>query len=98
MENILYRAFLAGLGAIALTREKAEAFVEELVQKGEVARPEKAKVVDELLKRAEEQERALLERLGKVITRVLQDMDLPTKQDIQALEKRLETIEKKLSK
>ncbi len=98
MEKTLYRAFLAGLGAIALTREKAEAFVEELVQKGEVARPEKAKVVDELLKRAEEQERALLERLGKVITRVLQDMDLPTKQDIQALEKRLERIEKKLSK
>lgn len=96
MEGILYKAFLAGLGAISLTREKAEAFVDELIKKGEVARPERAKVVDELLKRAEEQEKALMERLGRVVTKVLQEMDLPTKEDLRAIEKRLDAIEKKI--
>jgi polyhydroxyalkanoate synthesis regulator phasin len=96
MDGILYRAFLAGLGALALTREKAEAFVDELVKKGEVAMPEKAKAVEDLLKKAEEQERALMERIGKAVTKALQEMDLPTKQDLENIHRRLEEIERKL--
>ncbi|MDZ7374642.1 MAG: phasin family protein [candidate division KSB1 bacterium] len=96
MEGLLYRTFLAGLGAIAMTREKVEALVDELVKKGEVAAPEKAKAVEELLRKAEEQEKAIMDRIGKAVTRALQEMDLPTKQDLEDIRKRLEEIEKKL--
>ncbi|HFE53089.1 MAG TPA: hypothetical protein ENK07_06580 [Bacteroidetes bacterium] len=96
MDNVFYKALMAGVGALSLTREKAEAFVDELVKKGEVSRPEKMKVVDDLLKKAEQEERQILEKLGKVVTKALQEMDLPTKEDLRRIEEKLDRIEKQL--
>jgi len=47
-------AILAGLGAITLTREKAEEIVDTLIKKGEVARGDRKMAVDDLVSKAED--------------------------------------------
>ena len=94
MEGFIYRSLMAGLGALSLTREKAEAFVDELVKRGEVAAPQKPKIVQDLLERAQKEEKDILEKIGRVVSRVLADMDLPTKADLQRLEQKIDDLQK----
>jgi polyhydroxyalkanoate synthesis regulator phasin len=56
--DIFRKAIFLGLGAIAMTQDKAEAFVDELIKKGEVASSERYKTIDKLLKEADRQQKA----------------------------------------
>ncbi|HVP58340.1 MAG TPA: hypothetical protein VMU02_09600 [bacterium] len=51
--SVLKKAMMFGVGAAALTREKAEELVDDLVKRGEVAAGDKAKAIDELQRKAE---------------------------------------------
>ncbi|RKY86229.1 polyhydroxyalkanoate synthesis regulator, partial [candidate division KSB1 bacterium] len=57
MFELLKKGVLLGLGAVTLTKEKAEELVDELIKKGELAREERATAIDEFLKKAEEEEK-----------------------------------------
>ena len=46
---------LAGLGALALTREKAEEIVDTLIKRGDLARGDRKVAVEDLIAKAEEQ-------------------------------------------
>jgi polyhydroxyalkanoate synthesis regulator phasin len=46
---------LAGLGAISLTREKAEEIVDTLIKRGDLARGDRKIAVEDLIKKAEEE-------------------------------------------
>jgi polyhydroxyalkanoate synthesis regulator phasin len=45
---------LAGLGALALTREKAEEIVDTLIKRGDLARGDRKVAVEDLIAKAEE--------------------------------------------
>ena len=91
------KAILLGLGALELTREKVESFVDELVKRGEASAKEKAGLVDELLKAAEEEEKKVMEKIGSALREVISELGLATKEDLQAIERRLERIERRLA-
>lgn len=91
------KAVLLGLGALELTREKVESFVDELVRRGEASAQEKAAVVDELLKAAEEEEKKAMEKISMALRSVLAELGLPTKEDLQEIKRRLERIERRLT-
>jgi len=90
------KAILLGLGALELTREKVESFVDELVKRGEASAKEKAGLVDELLKAAEEEEKKVMEKISSALREVISELGLATKEDLQAIERRLERIERRL--
>lgn len=54
-KGIIKKMLLAGLGIYSLTKEKAQAFVDELVQKGEISQDEGAKLVRAMMKKADEE-------------------------------------------
>ncbi len=91
------KAILLGLGALELTREKVESFVDELVKRGEASAKEKAGLVDELLKAAEEEEKKVMEKISSALREVISELGLATKEDLQAIERRLERIERRLA-
>ncbi|RLE31874.1 hypothetical protein DRJ58_06045 [Candidatus Acetothermia bacterium] len=91
------KAILLGLGALELTREKVESFVDELVKRGEASAKEKAGLVDELLKAAEEEEKKAMEKISSALREVISELGLATKGDLQAIERRLERIERRLT-
>ncbi|HAF71025.1 MAG: Uncharacterized protein XD60_0410 [Acetothermia bacterium 64_32] len=91
------KAILLGLGALELTREKVESFVDELVKRGEASAKEKTGLVDELLKAAEEEEKKAMEKISSALKGAISELGLATKEDLQGIERRLERIERRLA-
>jgi polyhydroxyalkanoate synthesis regulator phasin len=85
MASILEKGFLAGIGLLSMTREKAQKVVEELTHEGELQRSEAKDWVDQLSTRGEEERQALRKLIRDEIKKVLDEMGLATKEDIQKL-------------
>ncbi len=95
MENMIERMLLAGAGAIALTREKAEEIVDDLVSRGEVAKNDKKEFVKKFLERGKDTKVEIEKIVEKTMTNVLNKFNIPTKSDIDALMKKIEKLTKK---
>lgn len=95
--DILRKAIFFGLGAIAITREKAESLVDELIKKGEVASSERYKMIDNLLKEADRQQQQFQDRVKATVQSTIADMGLPTKKDWDDMRETLKRIEMKLT-
>ncbi len=94
MSDIINKAFLAGLGAISITREKMESVVEDLVKQGEISKGEKTTIVDNLQKEVEKRRDEFKEFIQKEVSTVLKKINVPTRQEMDALKDEI----KKLSK
>lgn len=92
MVDLLKKVMLAGLGAFAITREKAEEIVDELIKKGELTEDKRLKTVQDLLDKAREQEDALNAKVAATVKNVLEKLDLPTRKDIARLEKKIDQL------
>jgi len=56
-KKTINNVILAGLGALSLTREKAEEIVDTLIKRGEVSRKDRKATIDSLIAKAEDQAR-----------------------------------------
>jgi len=95
MFDLFKKSVLMGLGAITITKEKAEQIVDELVKKGELAKDERSKAIQDLLKKAEEQEKILIDKVSAEVNRAIEKLGIPTKKDIERLEKKIDELQKK---
>lgn len=96
MESLFEKAFLAGLGLLDLTREKAEKIVEELVKKGEVAKEKQPEFVKRLLERTEKGRKEIEKIVEDATTKVMKKIDIPSRSDIEKLTKKIEELKKRL--
>ena len=85
MTTLLEKGFLAGIGLLSMTREKAQEVIEELTHEGELQKNEVKQWVDELSDRGEEERQALRKLVRDELKKVLDEMGLATKEDIQRL-------------
>lgn len=99
MIELIKKAFYTGLGAAELTREKVEDLARELADKGKVSDSEIKKFVDEMLDKSQERKDQLMKQLEKMTEETLKRMNLASRDDLDALEKRLaERIQKSQEK
>lgn len=92
MKDLLRKAWLFGLGVLDATREKVEPLVAEMVKRGEVSQQEGPQAVEQILAKAQEAQKALVDKVKKAVS----DMKLPRAADLEALEKRVAALEKKI--
>jgi polyhydroxyalkanoate synthesis regulator phasin len=85
MKTLLEKSFLAGIGLLSMTREKAQKIIDDLSHEGEVQKSEITRWVDQLSDRGEEERQALRKLVRDEMKKVLDDMGLATKEDIQKL-------------
>ena len=95
--DIFRKAIFLGLGAIAMTQEKAEEFVDELIKKGEVASTERYKAVDKLLKEADKQQKEFQDKVSESVQKAIANIGLPTKKDWDEVKETLKRIEMRLT-
>ncbi|MBZ2175442.1 phasin family protein [Schnuerera sp. xch1] len=98
MEELLKKVFLAGIGTLALTYEKANTLVDELVQKGQLT-VDQGKQLNEELKRVINDNQPGNQNTTDIETDVkayIDSLNLATKTDIDNLNNRIEELEKKL--
>lgn len=92
--EIVKKAMLAGLGA----QEKAKEFVEELVKAGELSKGEASNLVKEWTTKAEESTREFDKRVKETVANVLEKLNIPSREDMEKLEKKVQTLNARLKK
>ena len=95
MFDLFKKGVLMGLGAITMTKEKIEQVVDELIKKGELTQDERAKAIKDLLKKAEEQEKAFADKVSVEVNKAIVKLGVLTKKDLERLEKKIDELRKK---
>ena len=96
MIDLIKKTFYTGLGVVALTKEKIEELADELVEKGKLSESDVKKFVDDMCEKSESAKEQIKNYVEKATEETLKKMKLVTKDDLDALEKRLsDKIDKK---
>lgn len=86
----------AGLGALNMTRKKAEDIFEDLVRQGQAQKGRRTGFVKDALDAADKTRRNLEDLVAKQVHQALSKVDLPSKQDVARLEKKLDQLLKQM--
>ena len=84
----LRRLLLASIGAVAMTRDETEAFVNKLVERGELAQKDAERLLRELsgrVRQSRPQVREVGERMEQGVEEFLNRLNIPSKRDIEEL-------------
>ncbi|MBI4691461.1 MAG: phasin family protein [Nitrospirae bacterium] len=87
-------AMLAGFGM----QQKVREFIDELVKKGELSESQGAKLVKEWSEKAEKGTDQFTKNISETLTKTLNKMNLPTKDDIEKLNKKVQTLSNRVKK
>ncbi len=97
MSNLIKKTILTGLGLASLTKEKAEKITNDLIKEGEVSKSEGAKLVKELLEKAEDNQKTIEKHVEKTVHGVLKKLNIPSRKDIIELNSKIEKLDKELN-
>jgi len=89
----LKKLMYIGIGAAALTEEKVESLVRDLIKKGEITEEEGKKTFAELREKIKENKKELQGKIDQTVKSALKKMHLVTREEYDHLEKRLVALE-----
>ena len=92
--EVMKRAMLAGLGA----QEKARELVDDLVKAGELSKSDGATLVKEWASKAEESTKDLDLKVKDAISGAFERLNIPTRDDLEKMEKKIQGIAARLAK
>ncbi|GJQ22742.1 MAG: phasin family protein [Planctomycetia bacterium] len=94
--EIINKVINLGLGAVLLTKENIEEVIDEMVKKGEIKKDEAKAQVNELLKKVLSSKEEVESRIEKIVENMLHKLDIPTRKELQQMQKKLDEIIKRL--
>jgi poly(hydroxyalkanoate) granule-associated protein len=92
------KMMMAGLGAMSMTRERAEKIFDEYVSRGKAERDAKSGFVKEVLDSADRTRKEMEKIVSEQTKQVVESMHLATKEDLDDLRKQVGKLEKQISK
>ena len=90
------RLVLASIGAFVLAQEEIEEFINKLVERGEIAEKDGKQLVNEVMESRKKYQKKGEDEMNKQIGQMLERMDVPTKNDIDSLSKKITALSKKI--
>ena len=96
VRELVERLLLAGVGAVALTAEQAEALAEELATKGGLRKEEARELIDDATGRWRGEARRVGQRASVALDGLFGELGLVTKEDYEELELRVAQLEHRL--
>ncbi|UCD62605.1 MAG: phasin family protein [Candidatus Zixiibacteriota bacterium] len=101
--SVLKNTILASIGAIQVTKAKAEKIIDELIQKGELNRSDRKKAVMELLEKTEKSTVQLKEKISRgagrtqeEIGKLVRSLNVAKQSDLKSLEAKVDKLTKAL--
>jgi polyhydroxyalkanoate synthesis regulator phasin len=94
MSELLRKMGLIGIGVLAITEEKIEQAVNELIEKGEMNREEGKSLVQELLTEKKRQMQELGDTISEDVQSAIGRSRIASKDDIARLEEKIAGLEK----
>jgi len=95
MRRALKKMFVLGMGAAALTKDKADKSVRELVKQGKLSRKEGDKLVKSLMQVSAKHGDFVETRVKKETQRVVAKLGPATRKELTRLSKKIEALEKR---
>ena len=105
--SILKNTILASIGALHVTKEKAEKIIDDLIKRGELDKSERKKAVMELLDKAEKSTAGVRVRIAKEagkaqkevsrLAREVKEFKLVTRGDLKKIEDKIDKLTKAIS-
>lgn len=92
--DVVRNAVMAGFGV----QEKVREFVDELVKKGELSESQGAKLVKEWSEKADKSTTDWSKSISEIVTKTLEKMNMPTKDDIEKLTQKVEALSARVKK
>lgn len=92
--DVVRNALLAGFGV----QEKVKEFIDELVKKGELSESQGAKLVREWTEKADKSTSDLSKSISELVSKTLEKMNIPTRDDIDALNKKIQSLSARVKK
>jgi poly(hydroxyalkanoate) granule-associated protein len=100
MIEMARKVLLASVGAVALAQDEVEAFVNRLVERGEIAEKDGRKLINDVMdrrrKQIEDTQAKAKEGLDGRVEAILHRMNIPTKSDIETLSQKIAALTKKV--
>ncbi|MEZ4828354.1 MAG: hypothetical protein R3C61_18995 [Bacteroidia bacterium] len=99
MEDLFKKFFYTGVGIASLTAEKLEEVVDELIGKGKVSKEEGKKIVDDFMDKVDVRKEEIESKIKDLAGNLTEGLNVPkfvSKEEFDALLKRLEAIEAKV--
>ena len=98
MNKSVQKLGLIGAGLWAMTEEKIDELVKDLVEKGDINREDGKKLISEMLDESKKQKIDLEKKISEKIQEFISKADVVSKKEMKELELRIETLEKELQK
>jgi polyhydroxyalkanoate synthesis regulator phasin len=95
--GLVESAFLIGLGALEITREKLTELGDDMVERGKMSKTDAKKFTDRIGKVAKEQEKAVSTVVRKEMDRALKSTGMATKKDTDALRAEIADLKAQLA-
>jgi polyhydroxyalkanoate synthesis repressor PhaR len=95
--DVLKKITLASIGAVNLTRERAEEIFDELIKKGEASEGEKAKAVKEMVDRSVENGEKVKEWVEETYGKIAEKFSSKVNEQISELSMKLEQLNGKIA-
>jgi polyhydroxyalkanoate synthesis regulator phasin len=92
--DVVRNAIFAGFGV----QEKVREFIDELVKKGELSETQGAKLVKEWSEKADKGTSDLNKNLAEMVSKILEKMNIPTKEEYDRLNKRVQNLASRVKK
>jgi polyhydroxyalkanoate synthesis regulator phasin len=96
LRDLAEEILLAGVGAVALTKERSEELVSELTRKGKLTQDDARELVDEVMGRWRGDAMRVGERASSTLASVFRELGLVTRREHEELELRLAQLEHRL--
>jgi poly(hydroxyalkanoate) granule-associated protein len=90
------KVVFAGVGAAVIAQEEIEAFVNKLVERGELADKDGEGLIAEMRAKRHERMGKMEDEMNKHIGRALERLNIPSKEEIAALNEKIAALNKKL--
>ena len=92
MLESLDRLFLAGLGALSMTRERAEQIFDDYVRRGQVEKERRTGFVREMVEMAEKSRQDLENLINRQVREAVERLNLPGRDDLARVEAKLDAL------
>jgi poly(hydroxyalkanoate) granule-associated protein len=88
----LDRLMMAGLGAISMTRERAEKIFDEYVSRGKAEKQGKEGFVKEVMDSADKTRKDIEKLVSEQVSKTVDKLNIATKDDIKRLEEKVDKL------
>lgn len=95
--SLVENAFLMGIGVLDVTRERAESFANELIERGKMSQSDAKKVADRVTEIAEEQQEAVRKTVATETEKVMKGSGIATKSEVAELKAQIAELKAMLA-